>query len=203
MQISKAEFVTSAVTPDQYPKAPFPNIAMVGRSNVGKSSLINYVCNNFKLARTSGTPGKTRLINFYNVNDNLFLVDLPGYGFAQVFKQEQKKWGEMIETYLSQTQKLALIILLVDIRHSPTTGDIQMVEWIRYYGYPFVIVATKADKIGKSRWNLQADKIRTTLNIPKIVPVIPFSSQARLGREKLLATIEESILNFNKRNNNQ
>ena len=151
MEIIKAEFITSAVEPDQYPVDHLPYLALVGKSNVGKSSMINNICNRSKLAKTSGQPGKTRLVNFYKINDAFYLVDLPGYGFARVSRKEKEKWAYMIETFLSSSPNLLGIIQLVDIRHNPTEDDITMMDWIKHFDMPLIILATKSDKLGKTR----------------------------------------------------
>lgn len=192
MDIKKASFIKSAVKEDQYPEAVMPAVAVVGKSNVGKSSFINCIANNFKLAKTSGQPGKTRLINFFLFNENFYLVDLPGYGYARVSRKEMEGWGVMIERYLTSENNLRLLVLLVDIRHNPTQGDIQMLEWIRHFGFNFVIVATKADKLSKSKASQNVVKIAKKLEIQRD-RVIPFSSVNRAGKEKVLAVFEEYI----------
>lgn len=189
MLIRKSEFVTSAARPEQYPGDGLPHIVMVGKSNVGKSSLINQITNNSKLARVSSQPGKTRLINFYKVNDQFYLVDLPGYGFARVSKNERELWARMIENYLKNVSNITLFIQLVDIRHSPTVNDQQMVNWIQHYMLPVVIAATKADKIGKTRWSKHIKMIRNTLGISDKVPVFPVSTISDAGKDELLTFI--------------
>ena len=149
MKITSAEFIKSAVKPDQYPKTGMPEIAFAGRSNVGKSSLINTLLGRKKLAQTSATPGKTRLINFFTVNAKLSFVDLPGYGFAKVSRAEQEKWGPMIETYLGERVNLRLVVSILDIRHDPTQQDRDLIEWLRHYGRNHLIVLTKSDKISR------------------------------------------------------
>ncbi|MPN30589.1 putative GTP-binding protein EngB [bioreactor metagenome] len=158
----------------------------MGKSNVGKSSLINCVCNNYKLAKTSQTPGKTRLINFFHINKRFSIVDLPGYGFARASKQEQGKWGELIETYL-KSGRVNHIILLLDIRHLPTAEDKQMFQWIIYYGVPFTIVMTKADKLPRSKRTASAAAAVKALGAPKS-PLI-FSSQDKQGLDTLIKRI--------------
>jgi len=189
MRITKAEFVKSAATPGDWPNDALPHIALVGRSNVGKSSLINCLANNFKLARTSNIPGKTRLINFYLINDCFYIVDLPGYGFAGVSKSEKDKWGYMIEEYLSGSINIALLVQLVDIRHKPTADDEQMIAWMTHFGFEKVIVASKADKLSKNDVNQSLRDMRKELTIPKKTQIIPFSAKTRLGKEELLNTI--------------
>ena len=190
-QISKAEYTTTAVKPDQFPDNGFPEVAFVGRSNVGKSSLINALLNRKKLARTSQHPGKTRTINFFNVEDRLFFVDLPGYGYAKVSKSESAKWGEMVEGYLKDRQPLKHIFLLMDIRHEPSANDKQIHEWCKFYNLPYTVVATKCDKIKKSQVPKHLAVIRKALN--EDAPPIPFSSESWEGREALWGIIEAEV----------
>lgn len=193
MKIKKAEFIASAVKKEQYPKDGLPCIAMVGKSNVGKSSIINALANNSKLARTSSQPGKTRLLNFYKMNDSFYIVDLPGYGFAKVSRKEQLKWSEMIDSFLTSDINLVSIIHVVDIRHKPTADDIQMAEWIYYYQIPVIVLANKADKLGKSKWKPQVEQIRKSLNLSPDIPILPFSAQNRTGVNSLTSYIEKFI----------
>lgn len=190
--IKNASFVTSLVKNDTPPEKTKMEIAMVGRSNVGKSSLINCICNNGKLARTSSTPGKTRQINFFSINKGEFyLVDLPGYGFARAPKSEKAAWGELMESYLS-SGRLTHIFLLLDIRHDPTEEDKQMFNWIVYYGIPFTVIATKADKIAKSKVKQEANRVAKLLGAPPYA--IAFSAENRTGKAEITARIG-SILN--------
>ena len=159
---------------------------MVGKSNVGKSSLINSLCNNFKLARISSSPGKTRLINFFRINDAFHLVDLPGYGFAKAPKTEQEKWGRLMEDYLS-SGLLTHIFMLIDIRHAPTAEDKQMFEWILYYGIPFTLIATKADKLARSKRKQAANAAAKLLGAPPYA--IPYSAENAEGRAEVYARI--------------
>ncbi|WP_461204723.1 ribosome biogenesis GTP-binding protein YihA/YsxC [Clostridium sp. DL1XJH146] len=191
MLIKKSEFLISAVSPSQYPTDNKTEIAFVGRSNVGKSSLINTICNRKKLAKTSGKPGKTRLINFFTINDQFYFVDLPGYGFAKVSKVEKEKWGKMIEKYLTDRIPLKRIILLVDSRHKPTNDDIAMYEWIKHFDYEAIIVATKSDKLKKSELNKNKKIIKETLNISKEDRLIFFSALKKTGIEEILNTFDE------------
>ncbi len=191
MLIKKSEFLISAVSPSQYPTDNKVEIAFVGRSNVGKSSLINTVCNRKKLAKTSGKPGKTRLINFFTINDQFYFVDLPGYGFAKVSKVEKEKWGKMIEKYLTDRIPLKRIILLVDSRHKPTNDDIAMYEWIKHFNYEAIIVATKSDKLKKSELNKNKKIIKETLNISPEDRLIFFSALKKTGIEEFLNTFDE------------
>ncbi len=195
MIIKKAEHEITAVKPNQYPVTGYTEVAFVGRSNVGKSSIINTLVNRRNLARVGSTPGKTRQINFFNINDNLYLVDLPGYGFANVSKEMKASWENIIETYLysRKESRLKLIVLLVDIRHSPSKGDITMHQWLRGYGVNTLIVATKADKISRSQINIRLNDIRKTLQLDNGVKVIPFSSENRQGLENVWEVIEENL----------
>ncbi|MDO5311761.1 MAG: ribosome biogenesis GTP-binding protein YihA/YsxC, partial [Clostridia bacterium] len=165
MDYIDASLLATAVRPDQYPDTFVPEVAFVGRSNVGKSSLINCLTNRAKLARTSSSPGKTATINFYNIKDEYRLVDLPGYGYAKVSKAEQAKWADMIETYLKNRYNLTAVIQLVDSRHKPTRDDITMMEWIRSFGYRPVVVATKLDKLKKSQIESNLTLIYSTLQL--------------------------------------
>jgi GTP-binding protein len=197
MIIKNAEHEITAVKPNQYPETGFPEVAFVGRSNVGKSSIINVLLNRKKLARVAGTPGKTRQINFYNVNQNFYLVDLPGYGFANVSKDMKASWENIIETYLYSRKQtnLRLVVLLLDIRHSPNKDDIIMSQWIRGFGLESLIVATKSDKITRSQINVRINDIRKVLELDKSSKIIPFSSLSKIGKEDILDEIEKS-LNF-------
>lgn len=194
IDIKKAEFVTSAVNSSQYPRDEFSHVAMVGKSNVGKSSLINAITNRNKLARVSSQPGKTRLINFFLINDAFYLVDLPGYGFARVSKTEKEKWGVMINEYLEKTPNLKCMILILDIRHDPTAEDKQMAEWIRYYQVPVVLAVSKSDKLGKTRVKPQAAKIRKQLGFSGDIPVVPYSAVTKQGVEELLEKLDRYII---------
>ena len=195
MKVVKAEFITSAVESHQYPADHLPYVALVGKSNVGKSSMINTVTNRSKLAKTSGQRGKTRLVNFYRINDAFYLVDLPGYGFARVPQKERERWGHMIETFLSSSPNLLGIIQLIDIRHNPTEDDMTMLNWISHYEMPLIILATKADKLGKTRIKPQVDKIRRKLAVSMDMPIIPFSSQTGQGKENLLIALDSLLKN--------
>lgn len=182
MKIKKSEFVTSAVTKDQYPESELPEIAVVGRSNVGKSSLINMLLNRKNLARTSSTPGKTQLINFFDIDGKFTLVDLPGYGYARVSKEQKKTWGTIIETYLKTRKNLLEVILLVDLRHKPTAEDVQMYEWIKNFGFNGIVVGTKHDKIKKSQLQKHVKIIRETLGMEKDAVLAMTSTLNRKGK---------------------
>lgn len=186
--IRQAEFVTSAGVEGAYP-SPLPcEIAIVGKSNVGKSSLINRLANNRKLAKTSASPGKTRLVNFFLLNRAFYLVDLPGYGFAKASKAEQKSWGDLLERYL-QSGRVRHLLMLIDIRHAPTQDDLQMFRYLIYYNIPFTLVATKADKLAASRRKQEANKRAKELGAPPFA--IPFSSETGEGKAELLQRIDQ------------
>lgn len=181
-----AEFEKSAVAKEQYPKSDMLEFAFAGRSNVGKSSMINKVLNRKSLARVSGTPGKTITINFYNIDKKIYLVDLPGYGYAKRSKEEVAKWGAMMEDYLANRKQLVQTILLVDSRHTPTEQDIQMAEWIRHYHDRLVVIATKTDKLKKSEFDERIDDIAETLELTEDDVLIPFSTSNEEGRELVM-----------------
>lgn len=193
MEIKQSEFVTSAVNINQYPIDSMLEIAFVGRSNVGKSSLINNLTNRRKLVKVSGTPGKTRLVNFFIINNSFYFVDLPGYGYAKVSKVEQATWGKTIETYLLNRPQLKKIMLLVDSRHKPTEDDIMMYNWIKHYGYESTIIATKCDKIKKSEMAKSIKTIRETLGMSQDEKIIFYSTLKKIGKEQVLDDIELSL----------
>ena len=168
----------------------YPEIAFAGKSNVGKSSLINGLMNRKSFARISATPGKTQTINFYNINDALYFVDLPGYGYAKVSQQEKEKWGRMIERYLHQSNVLKAVFLLIDIRHDPSANDKTMYEWILANGFHPIIIATKADKINRSQLQKQIKAVRQGLGAGKDTVVLPFSAQTKQGREEIYEVID-------------
>ncbi len=190
MEFVDIKLLTTAVKFDQYPDATLPEIALVGRSNVGKSSLINCISNRKNLARTSSTPGKTATINFYEVANRYRLVDLPGYGYAKVSKAEKEKWSGMIENYLSRRENLVQVVQLVDARHKPTADDKMMFEWIRSYDYEPLVVATKLDKLKKSQIDENLTAIYQELGLNEDSVLIPFSSETREGRDQVLELIE-------------
>lgn len=185
MIIKKCEFIKSAVLQDQYPELNLPEIAFSGRSNVGKSSLINSLLGRKKLVKTSSSPGKTRLINFFLVNDQLVLVDLPGYGYAAVSKSQKQAWGKMIEDYLRFRENLKNVVLLVDIRHEPTADDKLMYDFLKYYKRSVIIVATKLDKIARSSVSRNLNIIKQKLGVDPDDILIPYSSETHAGREEL------------------
>lgn len=175
------------------PENQMMEIAFAGKSNVGKSSLINAIMNRKSLARTSSEPGKTQTINYYNVNGQFYLVDLPGYGYARVSKETQEKWGKMIERYLKKSKVLRSVFLLIDIRHEPSANDRMMYEWILDQGYKPVIIATKADKINRSQLQKQVKIVREGLQADKETTIIPFSSVSKQGREEIYNLIDSYL----------
>lgn len=194
LKINRSELVAVAVKPVQYPAKNMAEIAFAGRSNVGKSSLLNLLTGRKKLARVSGAPGKTRTINFYEIDGDFRIVDLPGYGYAKVSKSISEDWGPMMEKYLSGRPNLLKVVQLVDIRHEPTKLDIQMYDYLRYYGLDGVVVATKADKVSRNEMAKNVSKIRKVLKLSAEDVVIPVSALKRTGQELLLDEIEK-ILN--------
>ncbi|MBQ4505414.1 MAG: YihA family ribosome biogenesis GTP-binding protein [Firmicutes bacterium] len=193
MLVKKAELKAVAVKKNQYPEDTLPEVAFAGRSNVGKSSLLNTLTNRKNLARVSGTPGKTRTINFFQINDAFRIVDLPGYGYAKLSKSATADWGNMMETYLANRENLRLVIQLVDIRHEPTAQDVQMYQWLQHYGLDGVVVATKADKISRNQLRTQMNLIRKTLGMAQDDIVLPVSSLKKTGYEDLWSVIEQII----------
>ena len=191
MRIKQSEFIISAVKREQYPVDDKVEIAFVGRSNVGKSSIINALTNRRHLAKTSQTPGKTRLINFFLINNDFYLVDLPGYGYAKVSKKEQESWGKTIERYIIDREQLKRVVLLVDARHKPTGDDKIMLEWIKHYGYDVVIVATKSDKLSNNDLGKSEKIIKDTLELTKEDKFYFYSSLNKKGSEALINNIFE------------
>ena len=191
MIIKNVELETVCGVTSVLPKNDLPEVAFAGKSNVGKSSLINGLVNRKALARTSSQPGKTQTINFYNVNQEFYFVDLPGYGYAKVSEKEKLNWGKMIERYLHQSEALKAVFLLVDISHDPSANDANMYEWILANGYQPIIIATKLDKIKRSQIQKNIKAIRTGLNVVPDTKIIPFSSQSKQGRDEILDLIEE------------
>jgi len=188
MIVKTSEFVTSAVKPSQYPES-LPQLAFCGRSNVGKSSLINCLLNRKKLVKTSSTPGKTRLINFFIINKLFYFVDLPGYGYAKVSKKEREKWRPMIETYFKIEENLLGVTVLLDIRHNPRDEELALLEWFDQYHIPYIVVLTKADKLSKSKQMKQHKHIADILSRPK-EGIIVFSAKTRKGKEQVWSTYE-------------
>ena len=197
MKILSAEFVLSAREPGHYPPALLPEIAFAGRSNVGKSSLINTLVKRKGLARTSNTPGRTQEINFFAVNDRFAFIDLPGYGYAKVPEKIRSHWGPMIETYLSQRETLRLVVLILDIRRDPSEEDRQLIGWLQYYRLPFLIVLTKIDKVSRGQRAERQRRITEALELPPALSLLPFSAKTGEGkdllwREIVRATVPES-----------
>lgn len=188
-----AEILLSAANKSHYPEDEIPEIALAGRSNVGKSSFINTLLNRKNLARTSGKPGKTQLLNFFNIDNQLRFVDVPGYGYAKVSKTERAKWGRMIEEYLTTRGNLRAVVSLVDFRHEPSADDVQMYEFLKYYEIPVIVVATKADKIPRSKWNKHESVIKKRLDFDKNDDFLIFSSVNKDGLDAAWDAILEKI----------
>ncbi|MEX2461242.1 MAG: ribosome biogenesis GTP-binding protein YihA/YsxC [Paenibacillaceae bacterium] len=193
MKVNEAQFVISAVGPSQYPTDDLPEIALAGRSNVGKSSLINRLIQRKNLARTSSQPGKTQTLNYYLINTDLYFVDLPGYGYAKVSKTKREVWGKFIEDYLLKREEIKLLLLLVDLRHPPSKDDIGMYEWLKHVDVPICVVATKADKIPKSKWQMHLKIVRDALIFDPSDRLIIFSSETGLGKDELWQVITDAI----------
>ena len=194
MLIKNPKFQISAVSPAQYPKDGLPQVVLVGKSNVGKSSFINTLVNRKNLARTSSEPGKTRQINFYNMDNSFYFVDLPGYGYSKMSKQEQVKVGQFIEQYLSQSKEIALIIFLIDIRHSPTENDKLMYRYIVDQQKPCMIIANKADKIAVTKVDSQVKVLQEELNPLKDLPFLPFSAERRIYTDAVWEEMEKFLV---------
>lgn len=192
MLIKNPKFEISAMNKSQYPKGRMPEIVLAGKSNVGKSSFVNSLTNRKSLARTSSAPGKTRQLNFYNMDDRFYFVDLPGYGYSQMSKTEQKKVADSIEVYLRNRQNINLIILLVDIRHKPTADDRTMINYIRDSGKRYIVIASKSDKIAKTKVQTYVDDIAKELEIPDDL-IFPFSSETKFNLETIWDVIKESL----------
>lgn len=193
MIIKEAILETVCGISSSFPKNNFPEIAFAGKSNVGKSSLINALMNRKALARTSSSPGKTQTVNFYRVNGNLYYVDLPGYGYAKVSEEIKAKWGKMIERYLHTSEQLKAVFLLIDIRHEPSANDKLMYSWVREQGFKPIIVATKLDKINRSQVPKHIKMLKESLNLEKDTKVFPFSALNKQGKEEIIEEIENLI----------
>ncbi|WP_125709950.1 ribosome biogenesis GTP-binding protein YihA/YsxC [Companilactobacillus zhongbaensis] len=193
MQVNNVSMNLSAVSSKQYPDEGYPEIALLGRSNVGKSSLINALINRKSFARTSSTPGKTQTLNFYNIEDLLYLVDVPGYGFAKVSKKQREEFGVMIEEYLTTRKPLKGVIILVDGRHAPSDDDISMYQFVSYYHLPTLIVATKMDKVKKNQWNKTTSQVNKAMNINQTDQLQLFSAETKAGKEQVWDWIEEHM----------
>ena len=190
MIIKNVNLETVCGITSRLPENELPEIAFAGKSNVGKSSLINGLLNRKALARTSAQPGKTQTINFYNVNQAMYLVDLPGYGYAKVTQEIREKWGKLIERYLHGSRQLKAVFLLIDVRHEPSENDKRMYEWIVWNGYDPIIIATKLDKINRSQIQKQVRLIRTTLQAGADTQIVPYSAQTKQGREEIYEILD-------------
>ncbi len=193
MKINKAEIITSAAKKEQYPTTNLKEIALAGRSNVGKSSFINKIINRRNLVRTSSKPGKTQTLNFYNINDVFCFVDVPGYGYAKVPKAEKEKWARMMEEYFETRENLGLVMLIVDLRHNPTQDDFNMYHYIKHFDIPVIVVATKADKVKKSMKQKNINQIKIKLDIDLNDPVIAFSSETGEGKDLIWRHLTQFI----------
>ena len=193
MKITSAEFIKSAVWPPQYPPATLPEIAFAGRSNVGKSSLINTLVGRKNLAKTSNTPGRTQLINFFSINETLSFVDLPGYGFAKVSQSVKKNWGEMVAAYLKERQSLALVIFILDIRRDPSKDDLSLRDWLEHYRIPYLYVLTKADKLSNNQSVSQCSKIERDLHAEAGRGIILFSAKTEKGKNDIWQVLEDHL----------
>lgn len=191
MIVKSADFVTSAVKPSQYPDAQHPEVAFAGRSNVGKSSLINTLVNRKRLVKTSSTPGRTQLINFFSVNDNLCLVDLPGYGYAKVPAAVKRKWGPMIETYLKGRETLTAVVLILDLRRTPGLEEQNFIDWLKLYDRTPILVLTKADKLSKTKQKKRVQAIAAALGVDETTLIL-FSAKTRLGKPMVWSAIEKA-----------
>ena len=195
MVIKSVNLETVCGITSKLPENSLPEVAFAGKSNVGKSSLINGLMNRKSYARTSAQPGKTQTINFYNINEALYFVDLPGYGYAKVSKETKEKWGKMIERYLRGSAQLRLVFLLIDIRHEPSANDIGMYQWIVHNGFYPVIIATKSDKLNRSQVPNHVKMIKNTLQVAEGTPIVPFSAVTKQGRDEIWQLIETYALN--------
>jgi GTP-binding protein len=193
MKVTNAEIVISAVSKKQYPNDQLPEIALAGRSNVGKSSFINKLITRKSLARTSSKPGKTQTLNFYRINEAFYFVDVPGYGYAKVSKTEREKWGKMMEEYFQSRETLKVVLLITDIRHEPTKDDVQMYDFLKHFGLPVVVVATKMDKIPKGKRAQHLKRTINTLQVEKGDLVLPFSSETGEGKDEAWGILKKYI----------
>lgn len=193
MKVNQVEMIISAVKPEQYPDEGLPEFALAGRSNVGKSSFINKMVGRKSIARTSSKPGKTQTLNFYKIENQLFFVDVPGYGYAKVSKSERLAWGKMIEQYITSRKELKAVVLIVDLRHAPTNDDCMMYDFLKHYNIPTIVIATKADKIPKGKWEKHKKVVKETLNMEKSDPIIVFSAEKGIGVEQAWAEITQRM----------
>ncbi|MRG88360.1 ribosome biogenesis GTP-binding protein YihA/YsxC [Salinibacillus xinjiangensis] len=193
MKVNDVELVISAVREDQYPNDPLPEIALAGRSNVGKSSFINRMIQRKGMARISARPGKTQTLNFYLINQQLYFVDVPGYGYAKVSKKERQAWGKMMENYFSKRKELKLAVLIVDLRHNPTEDDLLMYDFLKHYEIPVLVIATKMDKVAKTKRPSHLKKIKEALDIEPEDQIIPFSSETGEGKDEAWGAIRSFV----------
>ena len=197
MKVINSKIEITAVNSGQFPISDRPEIVFAGKSNVGKSSIINLLLGRKNLARVGATPGKTRQINFYNLDDKIFFVDLPGYGYANVSREVSNSWGRMIENYIDKRKQIALVILIVDIRHKPSENDMLMHDWINYHKLPCIIATSKSDKLKKSQIEQHLNIIRETLAVTPEVPIVPFTALKKLGKEELWEHIDKALADWN------
>ncbi|WP_203361586.1 ribosome biogenesis GTP-binding protein YihA/YsxC [Bacillus sp. REN10] len=195
MKVNQVEMVISAVKPEQYPDSTLPEFALAGRSNVGKSSFINKMINRKSMARISSKPGKTQTLNFYKIEEALYFVDVPGYGFAKVSKKEREAWGKMIETYLTTREPLKACVLIIDLRHPPTEDDVMMYNFLKHYEIPAVVIATKADKIPKGKWQKHLKVIKEKLEFEPEDDIIIFSSETGQGKDEAWKVLQRRMKN--------
>ncbi|MBM7541803.1 ribosome biogenesis GTP-binding protein YihA/YsxC [Amphibacillus cookii] len=197
MKVTKSDITISAVTPKQYPPEGLPEIALAGRSNVGKSSFINKLINRKALARTSSKPGKTQTLNFYLINDIFHFVDVPGYGYAKVSKTEREAWGKMMETYFTERENLQATVLVIDIRHQPTNDDVAMYDFLKHHQIPVLVIATKVDKIKKGQVAKHVKRVKETLALENGDQIIPFSAETAQGKEEAWRVISSYLPHTN------
>jgi GTP-binding protein len=190
MKVVSSDIVISAVRPAQYPETDLPEFALAGRSNVGKSSFINKMLNRKGLARISSKPGKTQTLNFYLINEILHFVDVPGYGYAKVSKSERAAWGKMIETYITSREQLRAVVLIVDLRHPPTQDDVMMYDFLKHYDIPCIVIATKADKIPRGKWQKYLKVTKETLDLDENDQIVLFSSETGEGKDKAWSILQ-------------
>ncbi|WP_017472743.1 ribosome biogenesis GTP-binding protein YihA/YsxC [Amphibacillus jilinensis] len=197
MKVTKSDITISAVTPKQYPPEGLPEIALAGRSNVGKSSFINKLINRKALARTSSKPGKTQTLNFYLINEFFHFVDVPGYGYAKVSKTEREAWGKMMETYFTERENLQATVLVIDIRHQPTNDDVAMYDFLKHHQIPVLVIATKVDKIKKGQVAKHVKRVKETLALESGDQIIPFSAETAQGKEEAWRVITSFLPHAN------
>ncbi|SDN57893.1 ribosome biogenesis GTP-binding protein YihA/YsxC [Alkalicoccus daliensis] len=193
MKIKTAELTISAARVDQFPSNPAPEIALSGRSNVGKSSFINTLLARKGLARTSQRPGKTQTLNYYWLNERFHFVDVPGYGYAKVSKSERESWGKVMETYFQSREQLKAVVQLIDARHKPSEDDMMMYDWLKYHELPVIVVATKVDKVPKNKWGSHTKRIKEDLQMEESDPLILFSSETAQGKDKAWSAIQSAL----------